>query len=327
MMDEKETVKLFLDRGFQLSKDALPYVSENPEMILKNLNMVSPRPFIITSDHVKKILQKHEVPRVKIIKEIHPIHKSITVEEYFKDLLNVFEKIQNIISNNSLLDKLISINKITEKTNEFSVIGMVKEKVGTSLILEDPTGQIQLYCNDDMKMKADDVDIDDIVGVKCRRVDAKYYMMQIVFSEIPFQVDVKRSPKEFFLVFSLSDNLEILKNYNSEATITFSLPNDSNKLSFIDISGVKIIIIPKNSFKEEKKSDVLLKILRKRIISKLAVTPSSYLFIEEVPHIILSNLTPTVYKNYKGTSIISNDDENKVFVINLKTREVVENII
>ncbi len=322
-MDEKEIVRLFLDRGFQLSKDALPLVTENPEIVLKGLDLISPRPFIITTNHVKKILNQEETPRIKTVKEYFQLNKPITIDDYFRDLLNVFDKVKTFLSENTSLDKLISINKITEKTSEFSLIGMVKEKFESYMIIEDTTGEIQIFFNDEVKSKASEVEIDDIIGVKCRRIDAKYYTSQIVFPEIPLQIDVKRSKSDSSLVFSITDT-ELPKEIVTDSTTTFSLPFSSNKLSFLDVNGLKILSIPKNSFKNTQDSNSLLKILKKRIISNLTVTPSSYFFIEDVPHIILSNTQPTLYKNYKGTTIISNADENKIFIINLRTREVKE---
>src|SRR3989304_4139895 len=123
-MDEKEVVRLFLDRGFQLSNEALPLVLEDSEFILHNLDLLKPRPFLITVSHVEKIFKKQEIPSIKTINELTPIKKPVTTDDYFKDLLSVFESIKSVLITNKSLDKLISINKITEKTNEFSAIGM-----------------------------------------------------------------------------------------------------------------------------------------------------------------------------------------------------------
>ncbi len=324
MMEEKEIVKLFLDKGFQLSKDALPLVLESPDFILNKLISATPRPFIVTSDHVNKILNREETPKMKILHEYIHVNKPVDVEEYFRDLLMVFESAKKVLSNSSALDKLISINKINEKTTEFSTIGMVREILQSNVLIEDPTGEIQLFFGNEMISKIEEIEEDDIIGVKCIKRDGKFYIIQIVFSEIPLQIDIKKSSKKAFLVFSIVANGNISLEQDENSTVMFTMTPDSDKLTLFEISGIKILAIPKNVFKTEQNSKNLFRIIRKRQLSLLSVTPSSYLFLDEIPHIILSNLSPNTYKNHKGITIISNSDEERFYVIDLKTREVLE---
>jgi len=56
-MNEEEVVRLFLKNGFQVSKSALNLVSEDPEAMISNLKKINPRPFIITEQHIKRVLK------------------------------------------------------------------------------------------------------------------------------------------------------------------------------------------------------------------------------------------------------------------------------
>ncbi len=130
-MDEKKIVKLFLENGFQISANTLSLVKENPIEIINKLKKTKPRPFIVTKNHIEKIMGKSKQKKktkIKIIKEFHILKKPVRVEDYTKHFLSRYEKIRNIISKNTILERLISINKITPKTENFSIIGLVREK-------------------------------------------------------------------------------------------------------------------------------------------------------------------------------------------------------
>lgn len=323
MMEDKEVIRLFLGRGFQLSKDALPVVAEDPELVLGGLETMTPRPFLVTTDLARKIIDRQEKPKIKLIAEHEPIEKPVTVDEYLKDIFTVFDKAKGILAKNPSLGRLISINKITQKTNEFSVIGMVKEKSKNGMVVEDATGEVQVSFDSDGKLKTGDVEVDDVVGVKCKRMDQRYYATQIVLPEIPLRMDVKRSRKESTLIFKHPD-AELPEGMAKDTAIVYSIEEGANKTTLFNINGIRTLVLPKGVFKVAGKSDLLLGFLRKRVIHNTVVTPSGFLFMEEVPDIILSDLGPTSYKNHKGVTVISNSDYNKIFVINLKTREVEE---
>ena len=46
--------------------------------------------------------------------------------------------------------------------------------------------------------------------------------------------------------------------------------------------------------------------------------------LDEIPDIVVSDFGRSIQLNYKGTTIISNSNPQKVFTVNLKTREVEE---
>jgi len=80
------------------------------------------------------------------------------------------------------------------------------------------------------------------------------------------------------------------------------------------LQNVSILTLPK-------------KFISKNILDKRLIKNNDLLnifTIDEVPDIILSSEEKTYFKNYKGSTIISNMDQKKYFIINLKTREVEE---
>ena len=87
---EEEDIRLFLKSGYQISKTALPLVLSNTEEIISGVEKLKPRPFIITENHVKKILGDRKKPRIKIeiLKEYKPQKKPIKIEDYVKNLLD-----------------------------------------------------------------------------------------------------------------------------------------------------------------------------------------------------------------------------------------------
>ncbi|MCS7134997.1 MAG: hypothetical protein NZ893_00980, partial [Candidatus Aenigmarchaeota archaeon] len=74
------------------------------------------------------------------------------------------------------------------------------------------------------------------------------------------------------------------------------------------------------------KSEDVVKLLKKRFLFPLTVdyiikNPEDFV-LEELPDIVITDLEPSICKNYKGTTIVSVFD--KSYEINLYTREVKE---
>lgn len=326
-MDEKEIVKVFLDMGMQLSAEALSLIKNNPELIINEIKKSKIRPFIVTQDYVKKILTSYEAEsegkyQIKTLKTFSVEKKPIKIEDYVKHFLSRYEKMKNILRNS--LEKTISINKINENTTNFSIIGIVREKTTSSLILEDPTGDIEVSFEGLMKQKIRDIDTDDIIGVVCKKIGGNYLASKVIFPDVPLEREINKTNEEIHIVVT-NEDLEERKGI-----ILINIDKIKEPV-LQEIKNVKILLIPKTFFKnidEKINSEILQKVLKKRHLYPTFLPDLSFgednLFLEEVPDIVLSNLEPKVYKNYKGTTIISLPGKDTYFIINLKTREVKE---
>ena len=76
---------------------------------------------------------------------------SFNVNDYVKELSLRYEKIKSLLLKQITPKKLVSINKIAPRTITFSIIGLVRKKNDESILVEDPTGEMSLYFNEDIK--------------------------------------------------------------------------------------------------------------------------------------------------------------------------------
>jgi len=357
-MEEKKIVKLFLQNGFQLSKSALTIIPPNPEEVIPELKKIKPRPFIVTDEHIKKILKAKNFGsvEVKTIKKFTFKKTPLHVNDCVKHLSSRYEKIKSILIKRMAPKKLVSINKITPRTTEFSIIGLVKKRNGNSILVEDLTGVTSLYFDESMKKELDSILLDDVVGIQCKKIEEKYHVKKLIYPDVLSNRNVAKTKKEMLIAFLAStQNLtdaqtKKLTNYllgikNLSNIFVFGPPKPlyltkTPELNFVQIpldpipklfqlDVIKILIIPNpflNRFsKHSSPSDVLTSILKKRELiagdSKIFNIYDDFI-LDEVPDIIASNFGRPTHINYKGTTIISNSNPKKVFIVNLKTRDV-----
>lgn len=326
MMDDKEIIKNFIDMGLQISTEALFLIKNNPELIIDKIKKSNSKPFIITKDYIKKILDSYDVENkkyeLKTLKIFFQEPRPIKIEDYTKHFLSRYEKMKNIIENN--LEKIISINKINENTINFSIIGIVKEKLTSSLIIEDPTGEIEILFEGLVKQKLQNIDVDDVIGIVCKKIGNKYHASKVVFPDIPLEREVKKT-KENIKILVTNEELK-----SEDNTLIINI-NKEDKPIIYETDNVKILLIPKVFFRnidESINSEILEKILKKRHLytkfSPIISFGEDNFLLDEIPDIVLSDLEPKMYKNYKGTTIISLPNNDTYFIVNLKTRDVEE---
>jgi len=194
-MDEEEVVRLFLKDGFQISKDALGLVPEDTKTIISNLKKIKPRPFIITKQHIKKVLEDASSKPVKEkrTKEYNFSKPSVRVDDYVKELSIRYDKIKSLLLNQMASKKLVSINKITPRTTTFSIIGLVREKSSDSILVEDPTGEANLYFGDNTKKELKNISLDDVVGAQCEKIKERYYVKKLFFADPTHHFPLKQN--------------------------------------------------------------------------------------------------------------------------------------
>ncbi|MBS3052198.1 MAG: hypothetical protein J4428_02415 [Candidatus Aenigmarchaeota archaeon] len=347
-MDDKETIKLFLEKGFQISKDALPLVVSEPHFIIEEMNRLNPRPFIITQDHINKIKIKSEKLTISILKTYFFDKKQLKIDEFAKSYVIKYEKISKIIQENNNLERLISINKINPKTTEFSIIGIIRDKLQNQLLVEDMTGEIEIYFESKLKDKIIDIDSDDVLGLKCRRIDSKFYLENIYYPDVRIDRNVNRLEKNInmlflpdgFVNFEVIENMkidfyfyfdknELFESIKNNELMTKLVQQEIHQPTLININNLKILFLPKIFYDKNQidlSSHEIEKLLKRRFIlpknNKLFNTDKSDFVLTDLPDIVITNIEPHIYKNYKGTSIISVSDY-KIYNVNLKSREVV----
>jgi len=261
-MERREIIKIFLDKGLQLSKDALEFFLKNEDRIeefLKNAESEK-LPAVISLEFVKKILKE---PSVEIIKSFKKWEGEISVSEISSILRKRYEKLSGILTKRLDLPNLISINKVSEKAKKFSLIGMVREKDEHehSLIIEDKTGELKIF------LRADDVRNileDEVIGVVCSRKEDYFFAEKVFQPDIPLKREVKRLDRGLKAIF-LSDfhleknNLPYLKNLENflekeRPEIAFILGDISSKASevkdFLSILPSRISIFVKGEIEK-----------------------------------------------------------------------------
>lgn len=360
---EEEVVRLFLKNGYQISKTTLPLILSNPEEIISGVGKLKPRPFMITEKHVKKILEesKKPNPKIEILKEYTPLKKPIKIEHYVRHLHSCYEKIRVILSKRMDKEKLISINKITQQKT-FSIIGIVRERGESNILVEDPSGETHIIFNDLMKKTLEEIPLDDVIGIRCKKIKDKIFARNVIYPDILSSRKIRKTEDEIeVLVLSNPSSLDTQKYQKLLKTISgvenlstiflfddmineklsedfsnfnsVNISQDSNPILF-QINDVKILTLPRHFFKKflDKNSiNFMISVLKRRSLFT-TFNPETHsgedsFILEKTPDIVISNLDESGYKNYKGTTVISNSDPSKVFLVNLKTREVKEIMI
>lgn len=363
-MNEEETIKLFLKNGFQISKNALSLASKNPQTIISKLKKIKPRPFIITEHHMKKVLEDTSVQTidVKLIKEYVFSPEPIHIDDYVKELSSRYEKIKSLLLKQMTPKKLVSINKINPRTVALSVIGLVRKKNDNSILIEDSTGEINLYFDEDMREELENILLDDVIGAQCKKIKEKYYIKKVFFPDILSSRKINKTKDEIQIAIAFSpsgstpsyhkkliDRISSIKNFSTlflfSHVTAVPTSNVSSKFKLIQISPdtapklfqldeIKILAIPKlffeNFFKSTVTQEVFISILKRRelfIPFSPIINAHKNFILDEPPDIIISDFDGSFYQNYKGTTIISNSNPQKVFFVNLKTREVHETLV
>ncbi len=180
MMNEKETVKKFLEHGFQITNDTIPLVSKNTDIIIKKLENLKPRPFIVTKKHVEPILSNNK-------KKIE--HKPVKINDFIQYLQSKYEDFRKVILEKNKLENLLSINKISEQSDNFSLIVLVRKINKDSLLVEDLTGEVNIFFNEDISKKINNISLDDVIGIKCEQKNSKIKIKDII--NLGLHIDTK----------------------------------------------------------------------------------------------------------------------------------------
>jgi len=137
--------------------------------------------------------------------------KKIEVADFTGHFRARYQQIQKILMQRNELGNLISINKIGSDRQNLSIIGMVSEKRLTKnknliVTFEDLTGRINAVIKSDKEevfKKADELQVDDIVGVKASGSRDILFVHDIFYPDVMIHEKVKF--EEDFSIAFLSD--------------------------------------------------------------------------------------------------------------------------
>ncbi len=292
-MTKEAVVERFLQEGFLISPKLLEQIPED------NLDS------IVTSIKLSKDLiiqnldeQKEEVEiKAKNYKEKNKLTASDFVEYYSKKYSVLKDILEKKLSP-------ISIDK-AKGFSETSIIGMVYEHTNAGVIVEDPTGRMEIRCN------RDNILLNSVLGFTGKMKEGIMIAEKIIYPDIPLTNDIKSLNME--LVFSSKGT--VLENIK-----TVSFEQKENLVSVLTNPGyVKInkeVVVLAYKPKEELVKERVLVFLKNRFIQE--ETPSEKYLIKEIPSIFWIEQEKQWVENYKGVTIVS----GKEIKINLKDRKV-----
>jgi DNA polymerase II small subunit/DNA polymerase delta subunit B len=212
-MDSQEIIKLFLNKGLQIDPKSLEFFLANKEKLEDFLKKMSGKkdelPSSITIDFVKKILCELE-----ILQDFSVPQKTYTTENAIHFFNNRYETMKKFFIDNPSLENLISVNKITENTNKFSIIAMVKEKDSAekTIFVEDQTGEILVSVEG---KEFDDIVPDEIIGLVCEKSGNIPKASNVLFPDVPLKRDVNKTEDDVFCLF-ISDFHFESENFNKK---------------------------------------------------------------------------------------------------------------
>jgi len=223
-MNKKDILVKLLEHGYQPHPDSLDLLIENSSKfkeIISELNLLKPRPFVLTQDillnlnTIKKLNGVENIEKIKkskllkdikiktkveVLKRFEIKRRKKTINDFISYFTSRYNQIRKMLVGRLDLINLLSINKLTQRTNNFSIIGLVREKNDKNkyIIIEDLTGELQIFFEDEMY---DEILLDDVVGIRCRKEDSRYIAMDIVWPDIPLKRRINRTEDEVYVLF------------------------------------------------------------------------------------------------------------------------------
>ena len=155
-----------------------------------------------------------EKNKVKVIFSYEEESKERDIQDFVRHLNLRYQAIERIVRHRQEMQNVMSINRIVNKKDRehVSLIGMVVDKKRTKnnnliLTLEDPSGSIKVLINKnkpDLFNLANDIVLDEVVGVVGVNGDRIVFANNVVWPEIPVHRELKKTDDEVYALF-LSD--------------------------------------------------------------------------------------------------------------------------
>ena len=226
---QKEIVNKFLNAGILLSDDVLRSINEYPDLeekhsiVIDHLN--DNGSFMLTKEILNPLLKKQPGSKVfidknniqgtvKIITSYSEGAKKRGIQDFVAFFNARYKALEKVLRGRQELNNLTSIGRLISKKDKenVSIIGMVADKRTTSkggmmLTLEDLTGKIKVYVNNNSKELfegAKDIVLDEVIAVIGVSGDNILFSNKILWPDVPLNRELKKSPDECYAIF-LSD--------------------------------------------------------------------------------------------------------------------------
>lgn len=211
-MNKRDIIKKFLGNDFQLDFASLEFFYNNQDKMDQFLQKIKNKgaPYTISLNFIQSVLKE---PQIKILKTFKKQKRKISVQEISNYLNRKYEKLRKILLKNPSLKNLISINKISTQTKNFSLIGIVEEKdeENNLIRIEDTTGEVSIYFNKSSKYFQEIIP-DDIIGLVCNKND-EIRAEEIIWPEVPLKRIINKTKKDVYCLF-VSDFHMDSKDFN-----------------------------------------------------------------------------------------------------------------
>ncbi|MFH0711289.1 MAG: hypothetical protein V1944_01805 [Candidatus Aenigmatarchaeota archaeon] len=366
-MEKNEIVKIFLDKGYMIDNESLDFFTKNQAMVQPFLDYYSDMKDKTGSISIGLVLDllKIKPTWLQILKTAKKKQK-FSVSDQTSFLNRRYEIIKKIMDGRLDLINLVSISKISQMSKKFSILGIVKAKNEDtkSLVLEDTTGEVEIYFSDNFLSEYESILHDDILGVICMNESGRYYYTKTVLPDVPIAREVKKtkeSRKCVFMSISSDNNFPPLidwlkKTLDDKSTIFIfssgespvkklasSLPSVEvfhvNGTALVSLSEMVFFLSNDSVFKKYQdffrttSEGTLVSLIKRRNMNPSmdfdkSVYEEDPFILEEIPDIIsVSSFEDQSITNYKGTNVLSLKDfssTNSFLLLDTKTREVIK---
>ncbi|MBU1111260.1 MAG: DNA-directed DNA polymerase II small subunit [archaeon] len=193
----------------------------------------------------------------EIVYSYETITHKYTVTDFTKIFRTRYQYLEKLIRQHPEMKNLVSINRLRMKKERenVSIIGVISDIAETKnsnliITLEDLTGEIKILINkskEDVHKKGKELVFDEVIGVVGVSGDNIIFVDDVIWPDIPSNIDLKQSDKEEYAIF-LSDVHVGSNNFLEEEFKKFlkwtsgNAGNDSqrsiaNKVKYIFIAG------------------------------------------------------------------------------------------
>ncbi len=338
-MNAQEVINKFISKGFQLNSDSLKFFTENPEKIddfITELENLPQKPTTITKENVTKFLETTE-SEIKIIEEFPRQNKVLTTNEVAQIYQNQFDRIKKILSNRIDLPNSISINKISDKLKEFSIIARVSQIDGSKIILEDLTNQITVTFPNSESDKQFLIE-GEVAGFICSNTERGLQIKKIIWPDLQFKKEVTKGTGKIMFSNTTDEKLQqsSIKIFLGNEGLFLERDSEIKKISdpcILEMNGVRIFVSHGKILEKYKAklgdtaAKIILNLARKRIIFPPKSIAENFV-LEEIPDIfVVDSFGEAEAITYKGTTFLSLGDPNKkktAWIVDLQTRENVK---
>jgi DNA polymerase II small subunit len=129
--------------------------------------------------------------KIKVLYSLANVTRKITAQDFISNFRNRFQEMKKFIQDRKELQNLTSINKLGNKRQDVSIIGLVYDKRVTKnkniiLEVEDLTGRLKVLIShekEEIFQKAKEILLDDIIGIRGFGDDEILFVNEIVYPE------------------------------------------------------------------------------------------------------------------------------------------------